>query len=519
MIRRLLGVCAGAALMGALATPAAVAQPPGLPEDGDFILRTWPGRWDLPEGVLERPTETQPNRDLHYDIISGGRPVPAPQPNVLADLPIPTFVPACMTGLNLEPMYAEREGDWLKWIIAHWAARHQPLAPEQNEGFVQPIATGVDFAYRAVQDMSRSDMPRSIAALEIAVFGPSYDAGVPCNFGDEITEDRHGIQRPADDTTEIIRSHGGYDAPVSFNFGDEATEDRGPDASETESPAPTVEILPMPHEESDITCPYLRQQTIDRHACRIADPEIGRDVLANLESLKEADNLVELAKQLARYGCLTEAMMCCDLAAKKCPGSPCSERAVDTLNELALGSIAAATDTEESAEPQPDEATEPPSPEAAPGVEPMVLDLMKACHLLMNQGMQHQAAELARQAFALDPQRVSADPLVYKMHLLAVSPPTPAGASEESEPPTCPYCPSIGKPIREILPEKKKSKDGSTTFLVPSLPPINYEVVPALEGELRLSADCSLGDNVYHLRYKHGNLTVWTTTDASKTNP
>ena len=211
--------------------------------------------------------------------------------------------------------------------------------------------------------------------------------------------------------------------------------------------------------------------------------------------------------------------MCCDLAAQKCPGSPCAERAVDTLSELALGSIPPTTDTVESAEPQPDESTEQPSQDAEAGVEPMVFDLMKACHLLMSQGMQHQAAELARQAFALDPQRVSADPLVYKMHLLAESPPTPAGASEESEPPTCPYCSSIGKPIREILPVKKKSKDGPTTFLVPSLPPIDYEVVPALEGELRLSADCSLGENIYHVRYKDGRLTVWTTTDASKTNP
>ena len=63
-----------------------------------------------------------------------------------------------------------------------------------------------------------------------------------------------------------------------------------------------------------------------------------------------------------------------------------------------------------------------------PGIEPMVCGLMKACHLLMSQGMQHQAAELARQAYALDPQRVMADPLIYKMHLLAESLETPVGS-------------------------------------------------------------------------------------------
>jgi hypothetical protein len=46
--------------------------------------------------------------------------------------------------------------------------------------------------------------------------------------------------------------------------------------------------------------------------------------------------------------------------------------------------------------------------------------LMKACHLAMSEGRHARAAELAREAFALDPERVLADPLVYKMHLLSV---------------------------------------------------------------------------------------------------
>ncbi len=478
--------------------------------------------------------------------------------------------------------------------------------------------------------------------------------------------------------------------------------------------SPLVEALPMPREESDVTCPYLRQQMLDRHACQLADPEIGRDVLDNLKLLKEADNLLEMAKELADNGYLIEAMECCDRASELCPGSPCAQRAADTMMELALGIIKPEADTEEAKEKAigkklkrpvsmcftnvplrqvlddlrasqginiyvdepalnekgialdspvtiqldnialksslklllnlvhltyvvsdgvlkittenyahgklerrvysiadllehelpkdfsiPSRQGESPAnrlinvisntilplswserggfatidyfpktqslvinqtPDAQdqiidllsalrrlydkedqekekpcltekadgskeePGTEEMVCGLMKACHLLMSQGMQHQAAELARQAYALDPERVMADPLIYKMHLLAESP--PVGASEASEPPTCPYCPSAGKPIRAIVPEKKKRAAKPTTRLVPPLPPIDYEVVPALEselteanGDLRLSGDCSLGSNVYHLRYRHGSLAIWKTPDAGKSKP
>jgi hypothetical protein len=600
MIRRLLSACVGAALVGLLSLPAdGIAKPPGLPEDPEITVKgpiAPPAEPLYPETHLPQPETTSAdsvfadikievneantgplifgvgvdsNSGLNGNIVEGARKEQLPAakslyPSMSPMLSIPvlyklrptarrTLADSLLFGVHPalallptdtildspcdHPQPAEDDRmfhdmpksvvatvnslhggivienvDWLKWVIRLSHLRYLFPEPEENEGYVQPLATGVDFAYRAVRDM-------------------------PCS----------------DRSPEVTRFFGGNQAPVPFNCGDEVTEVGGPDASETESPAPTIEILPMPDEDSDITCPYLRQQMIDRHACQIADPEIGRDVLANLECLKEADNLLEMAKELARYGFLTEAMMCCDLAANRCPGSPCAARAVDTLNELAISIIRPTTDTEESAEGDKDEPTAPPTQEnplwlqlfesmglsqtwsggmvlpkpnnvrdsadIEPGVEPMVFDLMKVCHLLMSQGMQHQAAELARQAYALDPQRVSADPLVYKMHLLAESSPTPAGASKESEPPTCPYCPSIGKPIREIVPEKKKSKDSPTTFFVPSLPPIDYEVVPALDGELLLSAECSLGDNVYHLRYKHGSLTVWTTTDASKAKP
>jgi hypothetical protein len=281
---------------------------------------------------------------------------------------------------------------------------------------------------------------------------------------------------------------------------------------------PTVEVLPMPREEPVLTCPYLRRQRIDRNACQIADPEVGREVLDNLKRLEEANHLLELANVLAREGFFDEAVECCNHAAGLCPGSPCADRATGAMLELAFGSLPPERESEEAAESGLEETTDGPSES---GVEPVVSGLMKACHLSMNQGMQHQAAVLARQAYALDPQRVMADPLIYKMHLLSELPAAqPAGASEESEPQTCPYCPSIGKPIHEIVPEKKKGAADETSLIVPPLMEnMPFELASDANGGLRLHAECPLAGNVYHLRYMHGSLAIWKTPDYSETKP
>jgi hypothetical protein len=113
----------------------------------------------------------------------------------------------------------------------------------------------------------------------------------------------------------------------------------------------TFELLPMPQEDRDITCPYLRQRKIDCPACPIADPEIGHGVLANLERLKQADNLLEMAKEWACVGCFSEAIECCARAAELCPGSPCAERAANAMLELALGIVTSPNGSEEAAEP------------------------------------------------------------------------------------------------------------------------------------------------------------------------
>lgn len=214
-------------------------------------------------------------------------------------------------------------------------------------------------------------------------------------------------------------------APVAAkppDLPEDGTFTAAPDATPA---TPSIETLPMPHEVDNVTCPYLRQKMIDRHAGQSTDPDMGRDVLENLKRLRRADKLLDKAKKLAKDGFIAEAIECCARAMELCPGSPCANRAADTMFDLALG-------------------------------------------------------------FAV-----------------------PSGASEEaSEPQECPYCPKTGKPIREALTETKS-------------PTIDYEIEVDVNshGALRMGADCSLGSNVYHLRYKQGCLTIWKTEDASKTKP
>jgi hypothetical protein len=165
---------------------------------------------------------------------------------------------------------------------------------------------------------------------------------------------------------------------------------------------------PMPHEDADVTCPYLRQK-IDVRSYQPVDPQMSRGVMYNLLQLNRADKLLDQAKELARTGFIDEAMDCCARAAKLCPGSPCAKRATDTMFDLALGFV------------------------------------------------------------------------------------VPVGASEE--------------PAEDATPP------------VPPTIDYEFEVDASINGGLRLCADCSLGGNVYHLRYKYGCLSIWRTADGGKTKP
>lgn len=176
---------------------------------------------------------------------------------------------------------------------------------------------------------------------------------------------------------------------------------------------PACEAPPMPHEVSDVTCPYLRQKMIDGQARQSVGTLRGRDVSENLKRLTRADKLLVKAKALARCGSFAEALFCCVEAAELCPGSPCAERAIDTMIKIALNCTASEGNS-----------------------------------------------------FV-----------------------TQKSDSEESE----------EQPTNSHYP--------------------NVEVGTSSDGGLIMCADCSLGGNVYHLRYKHGCLSIWRTPDAGKMKP
>jgi hypothetical protein len=67
------------------------------------------------------------------------------------------------------------------------------------------------------------------------------------------------------------------------------------------------------------------------------------------------------------------------------------------------------------------------------GKQVMAEGLLKAAHLAMSEGCTTKAADLVRQAHALMPKLVEADPMVYKLHLLDTGKPAITG-EEAAEP-------------------------------------------------------------------------------------
>jgi hypothetical protein len=171
-------------------------------------------------------------------------------------------------------------------------------------------------------------------------------------------------------------------------------------------------------------------------------------------------------------------------------------------------------------------------PARAKGVHEQVEGLMRACRLAAEAGRHAKAAELAREAYALDAERVLADPLVYKMHLLALQRDKgkarhcrPDRAAEPCEP-SCPRTGGCPMPMHE-----------------PALPPVDDGVVGALERVLEeaearsdetprhtgvslhgryFDLDCSwtglrmggqvpLRGSLYHLQFWNGALSGWVT--------
>ncbi len=82
----------------------------------------------------------------------------------------------------------------------------------------------------------------------------------------------------------------------------------------------------------------------------------------------------------------------------------------------------------------------------------MVDGLMKACYLSLAIGRYGHAVDLARQAYALDPERVESDPVVSRLHLLATDHPRHAGVR--------PVLPAVDPDTVKALDDVLKGVDG-----------------------------------------------------------
>jgi hypothetical protein len=101
------------------------------------------------------------------------------------------------------------------------------------------------------------------------------------------------------------------------------------------------------------------------------------------------------------------------------------------------------------------------------GIREQVDGLMKACYLAIGEGRFEKAADLAREAHALDPARVEGDPLLYKMHLLQDKHPEKSPSNK--------FAPNNGDA------RKAPCQDPP---LRPDLPGVFNDVVPALDAIL-----------------------------------
>jgi hypothetical protein len=117
-------------------------------------------------------------------------------------------------------------------------------------------------------------------------------------------------------------------------------------------------------------------------------------------------------------------------------------------------------------------------------VDAQVSGLLKACYLAIGEGRFEKAADLAREAYALDPARVEGDPLIYKMHLLAEQ-----GIKKSEGKSSCPHkckpedCPPSQRPANADKNGKTPACDDPNLSLRPSLPEASCDV-PALDGVL-----------------------------------
>jgi hypothetical protein len=108
------------------------------------------------------------------------------------------------------------------------------------------------------------------------------------------------------------------------------------DEDDWSSATPPALVKPATKEDASSNCPYMRQQQCvpDRHAVLFADPDFSRDVLQNLEALRQSREMLEKARQLGRSGRVIEALDALSLAADLCPGSRFEEEIQATVAQI-----------------------------------------------------------------------------------------------------------------------------------------------------------------------------------------
>jgi hypothetical protein len=207
--------------------------------------------------------------------------------------------------------------------------------------------------------------------------------------------------------------------------------EREPAPSDAEESCPLM--CPGGQREAQHDQPPMRCPRFDRSeecgGCRDATYEQMPSVLENLENLAAAQELRAKARRLAEDGFAAAARKCFEQARQLCPGCPGNR---------------------EDVEPGCEEEETHHSYQS--GVSVMVDGLMKACYLSLAIGRYGHAVDLARQAYALDPERVQSDPVVSRLQLLADDHPRHAGVR--------PVLPAVDPDTVKALDDVLKGVDG-----------------------------------------------------------
>ncbi len=139
-------------------------------------------------------------------------------------------------------------------------------------------------------------------------------------------------------------------------------------------------------------------------------------------------------------------------------------------------------------------------------------EILKACRAAMEAGHVRQAAVLARQAFALDPDSTAADPLVYKMHLAgddaAPAPITPC------LPPVDPETPAA---LDQLYHESLRSAHAGGEEQEPPAaepPHGSFEFGVGLDGSVQMFGQLRRGGAIWHLFFGNGGAAVWSVPDG-----